>query len=398
MGEKQTLRIFDCNNLIFQIEKVNYSLEIMMYSLLYLYVYMKIMNLLFIEIAKNNLREVFRNFKSNGIVFILPVVFIAIFGFIFNQNSSITFNIAVVSSEKQMLENTLTPLASVKNEDEENIFEIVEYDNADLAKDSVKTKDNDLLITLDENSKPKIIRDLTAPYSTAAEGIITSIIDNREPIISSEDIITQQDFNMFQRQVPGLLVYGILALIPQVAAALAVLKERNYIFRLFTSKVKSSDIILGFLLSQSVIAFIQTILLFCTAILFGFKPSGNILTAFLFIIPVNIFVVGVGLILGSLTSSSESAGNLGSMFSVILGFFSGSFFMGIENIKLFGSKVAIVDFIPSFYATEGMRNILLFSKNINDEFSNLLFISISGLLFLLLGVIIYQYKRMNRLN
>lgn len=349
-----------------------------------------------LDIAITNLKYTFRDLKSNGIVFILPIVFMFVFALVFNRDfGDVQLKLATVQTENTFYNGFVEQLQEIEDNESEKVFTITEYSDESEAHKSIEDGDNYVFLK-PEDEKITLVRDSSNVLANSAEGVIRNIGNTSDSFIQTEDIVDTENHTAFQLQAPGLIVYGILIMIPQVSAGLALLREKNYIFRYFTSRVKSIDIILGFFMSYVVIGLIQTVILFLSAVLFGFESAGNIYQALLFALPTTFFAIGAGLLLGGIATKGEMAQNLGTILSIILGFLSGSFVAGIENLTfdLFGKSISVTTFIPTFYASDGMRKLLLYGQGIGDVINEMIIVSVAGIIILILGMFVFHQRQM----
>jgi ABC-2 type transport system permease protein len=360
-------------------------------------------------IAQKNIKEVFRNLKNNAILFVLPLAFIGIFGLAFGKNTQdITFEIGYVNNDSAVFRSYIEELDTIKN-GETDIFKTKSYQNFAEAKTAVEDRKQLGFIEWKEESQSLTFHgDSANSYFGAASGVLSDYTNEffqlpKEKFkISDLNLANKQNFSYFHELVPGLIVYAILLLIIQTAQNLSEVKEKKQVFRYFTSKTSALDIMFGYLLSMSFIALLQTIILFAAAYAFGFRSEENIFFAFIISLSVCFFAVGIGLLIGAFVGKPEPAANLGSLISLILGFFSGSFILGIENIIKFGEiggrSLRLVDFVPTFYATQAMKEVLLYGKGYESVLSEVSILIVSSLLFLALGIFTFNKRQLSRLE
>jgi ABC-2 type transport system permease protein len=358
-------------------------------------------------IAKKNIKELFRNFKSNSIIFLIPIAFMGIFAIAFggSMNES-QYELAVIENENEIYINYLGELANLKVNDEveNSLFEISYFSDLEQAQSALE-EDYVLIIEWKEDKVAVYGNPTNANFiqvTSLLESFTRSFFQIENTVFEVNAINVNLDDNLpaFHYMVPGLIIYGILILIPQVAQSLSEITEKKYIFRYFTSKVKARDIILGYFISQTFIAFIQTLILFAVALIFGFSPAGSLLAAIFITLITNIFVVGLGLIIGGSVKNTETASNIGSLISIILGFMSGSFIVGVEDafkFNLFGRNLSIPDLFPTKYATEAMNKIILEGKDISYVGSEILIILVSGIVTLFIGIMIYNKRQLSKI-
>jgi ABC-type multidrug transport system permease subunit len=335
---------------------------------------------------------------------------LAIFGFILKgDTSTMQFNVGYVTDNSPQFQALIQIVRDLKNTDQRiSLFMISSYDDETSARNSIVTNNNTLVIKWDEPQGITLIGDNRNPYFGASSGIISKVASDffqiQESIIKHESVNAeiQSKFTAFDLLVPGLMIYGLLILIPHTAGLMTEIREKGYLLRFYLSKATSFDIIMGYTLSQMALAIIQTILLFYAAQAFGFKPIGSIFDAAIIAIPANLFIVGTGLLIGSFVNGSNNAANVGTIVSVILGFMSGSFIVGIETVtrigEIGGRMISFNQIFASTFATQALSQVLLYGKSLKDIGFELTALSISSLIVLVAGIYFYNKLQLKKLD
>jgi ABC-2 type transport system permease protein len=360
-------------------------------------------------IAKKNIVEFFRNIKENAIVIFMPIMFIAVFGFIFKSSDSITIPIAVKPDADVQYTSLIEILKNAKNSDNKPIFEIKEFTEDEKAKDSVIQKNN--VVFLQKNPEKNgilLTGDNRNTYFSAAQGIISSVgagvyqVDLSYIKVNEVGETDNSAKSAFDRLVPGLISYGLLILIPYNAALFAQITEKRQIVRYYLSNTTAKDILIGYVISQTIFALLQTILLVVTAQAFGFQTSANIFEVMLIAIPANIFIVGISLLIGSFVKTSQTASNLGTILSVILGFLSGSFIVGIETIMKVGEwqgrTISANQIFPTTLSTQAWSQILLYGKHLDSLSFELIGMTVISIILLIIGIFFYSKFQLRRVE
>ncbi len=363
-----------------------------------------------LQIAKKNIIEFFRDYKSSAIVVVMPLVMIAIFGFIFKgDTSTMQFSVGYVKEESQQYQALVGVIKDLKNTDQRiALFEMHEYEDIEKAKAALENNKDTVLIKWDNPQGLTLIGDNRNPYFGAASGIISKVASDffqlPESIIKYEamNADTQNKLTAFDMLVPGLIVYGLLILIPHTAGLMTEIREKGYLLRFYLSKASSFDIIVGYTLSQMLLAILQTFLLFYSAQAFGFKPIGSVLDAAIIAIPANLFIVGIGLLIGSFVNGSNNAANVGTIVSVILGFMSGSFIVGIETVTRIGEfggrMISFNQIFASTFATQALSQVLLYGKPLSELGFELTALSVSSIFVLVAGIYFYNKLQLKKLD
>ncbi|MEI7580091.1 MAG: ABC transporter permease [bacterium] len=345
-------------------------------------------------------------------MFILPVVFMGIFAFAFGSNSNVMSFSVGVYQDKTQVANGIPDLAEIIKQidaDSDALkIEIVSYaSEADLT-DAIEaekvTVGATLIADTTQNGKlnANIIGKTNSTGFAQNKSIIEEILYSVTLPQSSQLKITEvgtpsKEFSIFNMLVPGLMIYGLLIFIPGIAQGFTEFTEKNYVFRFKNSKAQSWQLIMGSVLYYMFLSIVQIILLYSTAVAFGYKASGNVLYALAPALLTALFVIGVGLLIGSFVKKTEAATNIGTIVSIIFGFFSGSFIAGIgalAKFDVFGVTIEFNDLLPSKWGTVAIDKILSKNMGLADIGIELLILSISGVAVILIGIIVYNQRQL----
>src|SRR5690606_31392564 len=122
-----------------------------------------------------------------------------------------------------------------------------------------------------------------------------------------------------------------------------------------TSPMKSSDYIIGYIVSLIPIIIIQDVLFFIVAILLGLNFSINIIFTILISIVVSIFFIALGILIGSLVSE-RGTGGLGSIIVQLVCFTSGMYFPKDKVGDFFAILCEILPFESCLNIVKGVLN------------------------------------------
>ena len=352
------------------------------------------------QIAIKNLKTFVRDIKSNAIVFILPIVFITVFKFAFGGNTNdITFDVGILKESDEIGQVYQEELAKLENQAEEKLLEIQEFDDVDVMKRAVEEDDLDAGIVV-QSEGVVLIGDTIDPNFQAVSGVVSQFsnaIYQVESVVEVESIIQQDEsFSGFTYLVPGLIVYGMIMLIPQVTIVLAQEREEHATFRYFTSKVNGVHVILAYLISHGIIGILQTAILFVTVLFYGYDSQAGIGPALVVSIPTTFFCVGMGLLIGGLVKSSDESSNWGTIVTIILGFMSGAF-IAVPEVTLF-RDLTLSDILPTAIASDALRQTMQFGQGYDVVWSAVIQISIAALVLIVLGGFLYNKRQLTRID
>ena len=165
---------------------------------------------------------------------------------------------------------------------------------------------------------------------------------------------------------PGITIFGLSFLTLFSATLIAKDKESSLLQRLYTTPLKSSDYILGYMLPIIPIAIVQSVICYLIAIAIGLPITINIIYAILMIVPIAIFYVALGLLCGSVFNVKQVGGICGALLTNLSAWLSGVWF----DLELVGgtfSKIANV--LPFIHAVELERAMI--SGNFSESLSHI---------------------------
>lgn len=188
-----------------------------------------------------------------------------------------------------------------------------------------------------------------------------------------------------QNFTSGIIVFGFSFITMFTSMLVSKDKETSLLTRLRVSPMKSTDYIIGYILSLLPIIIIQIILFFILACALGLNFNINILLASLISIPISILFIAIGLLIGSLVTEKASTG-ISSIIVQLVCFTSGMYFS--EDI-LGESFAKICKYLPFSHTVNIIKGIM---NNITIKLSNIIIFIFYLLLFLILSVITFKRK------
>ena len=165
---------------------------------------------------------------------------------------------------------------------------------------------------------------------------------------------------------PGITVFGLAFMTLFSATLIAKDRETALMQRLYTTPLKAEDFILGYALPIIPIAIAQSVICYVVAIILGLKVTISILWAILFIIPISIFFIALGLLFGSILNVKQVGGICGALLTNLTAWLSGVWF----DLELVGGTFKkIANLFPFVHAVDLERAVL--AGNYSDIFPHL---------------------------
>lgn len=154
---------------------------------------------------------------------------------------------------------------------------------------------------------------------------------------------------------PGVSVFGLSFMTLFSATLVARDRETAFLERLYTTPMKATDFIFGYILPMIPIAMAQTIVCYLLAVVLGLPVSISILYAVLLNLPAALFFIALGLLCGSLFTVKQVGGICGALLTNLSAWLSGAWF---DLTLVGGAFEKIASALPFMHAVEIQRAIL----------------------------------------
>lgn len=165
---------------------------------------------------------------------------------------------------------------------------------------------------------------------------------------------------------PGITVFGLSFMTLFAAVLVSKDRESALLQRLYTTPLTAADFILGYTIPILPIALTQAVICYAVAALLGLQLHSTVLYAVLFLIPVALFYIALGLICGSVFTSKQVGGICGALLTNLSAWMSGIWF----DINLVGGVFKkIAHILPFIHAVELERAV--FTGNYTAIWSHL---------------------------
>ena len=165
---------------------------------------------------------------------------------------------------------------------------------------------------------------------------------------------------------PGITVFGLSFMTLFSATIIAKDRGSSLLQRLYTTPMTPVDFILGYTLPIIPIAIAQSVVCYAVAIILGLDITVNILLAIVFIIPISLLYVSLGLLFGSILNDKQVGGICGALLTNLSAWLSGTWF----DLELVGGVFKNIAYaLPFVHAVEMERAVL--SGNLGGIFPHL---------------------------
>lgn len=390
-----------------------------------------------LDVARKTLKEMVRMPRNLALTLGLPVAFMVIFGLAFGASTTTTYVVGYLDDDDKgdVAQAYHDGLAKLAYSGGKPILELRAYTDAKAAQDDLQARKVDLVVHVPANFsrdvKPTVTPGSSGPLPTQQQptqvappkgtsvalladpanangNVARSVVDGftqafaaklagREPVVKLDaTAVTSQELTQFDFIAPGLMVYAVLSLAPQAAAALARETEFHTLDRIRLSPTRAVSLLAGVALAELVMACVSVALMLLTARAMGFHNQGTYLGAFAIALVAALAVVGIGMIIASFARTQQEAANFGILVSVPASFLSGAFFPvpGVTLFHVGDVAVGLYDALPTTHAVRAMRDLMTYGRAVDAVAPALAAMATLGLLYFAAGVLLYRRARL----
>ena len=193
-----------------------------------------------------------------------------------------------------------------------------------------------------------------------------------------------------QHLTPGITIFGLSFMTLFSAAIIAKDRGSSLLQRLYTTPLTPMDFILGYTLPVIPIAVAQCMICYIAAIILGLEITVGIIYAIVFIIPVSILYIALGLLCGSVFNDKQVGGICGALLTNLSAWLSGVWF----DLDLVGGTFKKIAYaLPFVHAVDMERAVL--AGNFVDVFPHIWWVLGYAAALLVLAVLLFlrQMKR-----
>jgi ABC-2 type transport system permease protein len=383
------------------------------------------------HVMAKDLLELRRNRMSLAALFLMPLLFLVMFGFIFpTGNTQQNMPMGMVNLDQGQGSNEFIAQLEAINKNT-SYMDFHTYSTEDDAKTAINKgkiygvfiippgfsenitngKSADFTVYID-NSNPQSAMQIQQVLTTTVSGmnnmkaeanVVELGSETNQPVnpqavifpyISNVQTTIPGETNYFNFLAPGLMIMIVMmSVMTGIPEAISKEKEMGTFDGMLSAPISQLSVIIGKTAALCTRGFIQCIIILAIAILlFGVTIQGNILLAF-FMLLLGIFsFIGIGIMAISMSGDQAS----GTMIVNLLMFpmmFLGGIFYPIQQMPWF--MQAISQAIPLTYAADAMRKIMLLNAGIGDVMTQILILVAFGVVTMTIAVPLFR-KSMTR--
>lgn len=364
-----------------------------------------------LAVARKSLLEIWHEPQFFALVLLMPLFFLLITYIGYGHTPRLgTYRVLVLGAEAPV-QPLLNQLAVRRYQDGRQVYTLQATPSRPAADADLQAGKADALIIFDRDSAGKLRLTLRGD-GTSMRFIIASTFLSKtaSPFmdqlaglpagleVSERDLAVGMPVNDFEAYTPGMMIFAILMLIPQTAMLLGRELRKGTLNRLRLTPVSPAALLSGISLAQMAIAALQVILMFLAALALGFHNHGSLSLAVGIGLLLSFSAIGFGLIMACFSPDDSAALNLGSTIAMLQVFLSGAFF-AMPSPPIFNLAGHLINWNDLIPATHGMLALQqVFNGGAGLETTGFRIAMMAGLsaLYFLLGIVIFNWRRMQR--
>ncbi len=368
--------------------------------------------------------------RSLVLLFAIPLILIVVFGLTSGGGPTKYFTVSIVNRDGMPVYNELYPSDSNSTEHgdyfvnlfiensttftvHQNYTSLSESDytnHSNLCFGQIKNELIDAYIVIPENFSETIDHDNKSSILYVVDGSDLQSVDAievalQEPIalfrISNEiyENFTmmlpnlEYDVPFWEKQVLNYALPMILCMIimglDMNLTSLSIVSE-GPLPRMLLTPTGKLQIVLSKLISYTVIMVLQVTEIFIVSAAFGMFSLGSLFQLFFVLCIIGFVGICMGLFISAVARTEQIANQIYMMFFIVIVIFSGSF-IPADLLPAFFKP--IINVLPLSHAIPIVVDLTLKGLPIMNNFNHLLVLIIQSLVFLILGYIIYQLKK-----
>ncbi len=358
----------------------------------------------FLELAKRNLKETYRDPLALGFLLAFPLMFMLLFGAALGGDITSNYPMGMIDNDQTQVSQAFIDEALSAVE----ALEVSNYDDTATALKDLKFGDLTAYIVIPQGFGEQVVQN----WQGKETSIILQMTYDESDLMVSEQIISiinavtrsfahieipvtidanpihiETEITHIDFIAPGIIIFGLFILIPTSARIMLRDKEKGFLSRLLTTPARPWEFISGYSISMMAIAIVQIIIFIVIARLFGMDIVGSSWLAFLIFSLAGLSSIGIGMVVASLSKSENQGESLSWLFAMPLAIVSGVWF----SVELMPSYIRTLAYaFPFAHAVEASRAVLTRGVGLEAISSDVLFLVGWAVVIFAIGVILFR--------
>lgn len=347
----------------------------------------------FLAMVTGFLKMTMRNRTALFWNLIFPVIFILVFGTVFN-NGDFSASVGVAGAPSEFHSAVAQTLQ------ESDVFE-VSTGSADDELAALRDGDRDVVVVFEDEPASGGYPTVQLYYDEAAgpnaqisvnaiQQVLTNVAQGPSPVTVQAQPVETLDISYMDFLLPGILAMSIMnSGVIGLSTSFVTFRERGILRRIKITPFPLTSFVTARVISQLIIAVPQALILYLIShFLFGVDIQGNILLVILSIFIGSLAFLAIGFAVSSIAPNVETAASYSNLITFPMLFLSGVFF-GVDSAP--GWLEPITKILPLRYLVDALREVMTRGKGLDAIWQDWLFLGVTALIAVFIAVRFFRW-------
>ncbi len=344
--------------------------------------------------VKSFLKMTVRNRTALFWNLIFPVIFILVFGTVFN-NDQFSSDVGLSGAPSEF------HTAVAQTLEDTDVFSVTTNEDTQQELDELKDGNRDVVLVFGEEPAGGGFPTVQLYYDEAAgpnsqisinaiSQVLNSVAQGPSPVTIEAQPVETLDISYMDFLLPGILAMSIMnSGVIGLSTSFVTFRERGILRRIKITPFPLSSFVTARVISQLVIAVPQALILYLIShFLFGVDIQGSILLVILSIFIGSLAFLAIGFAISSIAPNVETAASYSNLITFPMLFLSGVFF-DIDSGPSW--LVPITKVLPLRYLVDALREVMTRGKGLETIWTDWVILGATALIAVFIAVRFFRW-------
>lgn len=348
----------------------------------------------FLAMVKGFLKMTVRNRTALFWNLIFPVIFILVFGTVFNE-SGFSSKVGIAGAPSDFHSEVVQAMDST------DVFEVTTDETVDQQLDKLKNGDRDAVIVFGDAPANGGFPTVQLYYDEAAgpnsqisvsaiQQTLNHVAQGPSPVTIEAQPVQTLDISYMDFLLPGILAMSIMnSGVIGLSTSFVTYRERGILRRIKITPFPLTSFISARVISQLIIAVPQALILYLISnVFFGVDIQGSILLVILSIFIGSLAFLAMGFAVSSIAPNVETAASYSNLITFPMLFLSGVFF-DVDSAP--GWLKPITKVLPLRYLVDALREVMTRGKGLDAIWMDWVILGVTALISVAIAVRFFRW-------
>ena len=349
----------------------------------------------FLSMVKAFLKMTVRNRTALFWNLIFPVIFILVFGTVFN-NDEFNSDVGLADAPSEFHSAVAQTL------EDSDVFSVTTNEDVQHELDELKDGNRDVVLVFDEEPAGGGFPTVQLYYDeaagpnaqisiTAMTQVLNSVAQDRARSPSSRSQWKPSTSPSWMSLLPGILAMSLMnSGVIGLATSFVTFRERGILRRIQITPFPLASFVLARVISQLIVAVPQAVILYLIShFLFGVDIQGSILLVILSIFIGSLAFLAIGFAISSIAPNVETAASYSNLITFPMLFLSGVFF-DIDSAPAW--LAPITKLLPLRYLVDALREVMTRGRGLEAIWMDWVILAATALIGVLIAVRFFRWE------